>query len=99
MPASSAKKLIQETVLKGWLKRAGAHVAKEWNDTVGRALGTEAAELSRRGTALPRVHPIFPVRGLPEGLPQVGRMLSVGFLHDALYDECTSILHHGSQLA
>ena len=38
------KKLIQETVLKGWLKRAGAGAAKEWNDTVGKALGMEATQ-------------------------------------------------------
>src|SRR4030095_3997949 len=38
------KKLVQETVLKGWLKRAGADVAKEWNATVGRALGMEAKQ-------------------------------------------------------
>jgi len=38
------KKLMQETVLKGWLKRAGADVAKEWNATVGRALGMEATQ-------------------------------------------------------
>ena len=38
------KKLIQETVLKGWLKRAGADVAREWNDTVGKALGMEATQ-------------------------------------------------------
>jgi TRAP-type transport system periplasmic protein len=38
------KKLVQDTVLKGWLKRAGADVAKEWNDTVGKALGMEATQ-------------------------------------------------------
>ena len=38
------KKLIQDTVLKGWVKRAGADVAKEWNATVGRALGMEATQ-------------------------------------------------------
>jgi TRAP-type C4-dicarboxylate transport system substrate-binding protein len=38
------KKLIQETVLKGWLKRAGADAAREWNETVGKALGMEAAQ-------------------------------------------------------
>ena len=38
------KRLVQETVLKGWLKRAGADVAKEWNETVGRALGMEATQ-------------------------------------------------------
>jgi TRAP-type transport system periplasmic protein len=34
--------LMQETVLKGWAKRAGAASAKEWNDTVGKALGMQA---------------------------------------------------------
>ena len=38
------KKLMQDTVLKGWLKRAGADVAKEWNQTVGKALGMEATQ-------------------------------------------------------
>jgi len=38
------KKLVQDTVLKGWLKRAGADVAKEWNSTVGKALGMEATQ-------------------------------------------------------
>jgi len=38
------KKLVQETVVKGWLKRAGADAAKEWNATVGRALGMEATQ-------------------------------------------------------
>jgi len=38
------KKLVQESVLKGWLKRAGADVAKDWNATVGRALGLEATQ-------------------------------------------------------
>lgn len=38
------KKLVQETVLKGWLKRAGADAAKEWNDTVGKALGMTATQ-------------------------------------------------------
>ena len=36
------KKLMQETVLKGWVKRAGSAAAKEWTDTVGKALGMEA---------------------------------------------------------
>jgi hypothetical protein len=38
------KKLVQETVVKGWLKRAGADTAKEWNETVGKALGMEATQ-------------------------------------------------------
>ena len=36
------KKLMQETVLKGWAKRAGPAAAKEWTETVGKALGMEA---------------------------------------------------------
>jgi TRAP-type transport system periplasmic protein len=36
------KTLMQETVLKGWVKRAGPAAAKEWNATVGKALGMEA---------------------------------------------------------
>jgi hypothetical protein len=36
------KKLMQETVLKGWVKRAGPEAAKEWTATVGKALGMEA---------------------------------------------------------
>jgi TRAP-type C4-dicarboxylate transport system substrate-binding protein len=36
------KKLMQETVLKGWVKRAGAEAAKEWTATVGKTLGMEA---------------------------------------------------------
>jgi TRAP-type C4-dicarboxylate transport system substrate-binding protein len=38
------KKLIQETVLKGWLKRAGVDAAREWNETVGKALGMTATQ-------------------------------------------------------
>jgi hypothetical protein len=29
-------------VLAGWAKRCGAACAKEWNDTVGKALGLNA---------------------------------------------------------
>jgi TRAP-type C4-dicarboxylate transport system substrate-binding protein len=36
------KTLMQNTVLKGWAKRAGPEAAKEWTDTVGKALGMEA---------------------------------------------------------
>ena len=36
------KKLMQETVLKGWVKRAGPAAAREWNATVGKSLGMEA---------------------------------------------------------
>lgn len=38
------KKLVQESVLTGWVKRAGPDAAKEWNNTVGRALGMEASQ-------------------------------------------------------
>jgi hypothetical protein len=38
------RKMMQETVLPGWLKRAGPNVAKEWNDTVGKALGLVATQ-------------------------------------------------------
>lgn len=37
------KTLVQESVLKGWVKRAGPDAAKEWNETVGKALGMVAA--------------------------------------------------------
>ena len=43
-PEQRFKKLVQDTVVKGWIKRAGAEVAKEWNATVGRALGMEATQ-------------------------------------------------------
>lgn len=36
------KTLVQESVLKGFVKRAGPDAAKEWNATVGKALGMEA---------------------------------------------------------
>lgn len=38
------KTLVQESVLKGWVKRAGPDAAKEWNGTVGKALGMEATQ-------------------------------------------------------
>ncbi len=38
------KTLVQDTVLKGWVKRAGPDAAKEWNATVGKALGMEASQ-------------------------------------------------------
>jgi TRAP-type transport system periplasmic protein len=38
------KTLVQDSVLKGWVKRAGPDAAKEWNGTVGRALGMEATQ-------------------------------------------------------
>jgi hypothetical protein len=34
---------MQETVLKGWVKRAGAEAAKEWIATVGKVLDMEAS--------------------------------------------------------
>ena len=47
VPVSSAdqqrfKELVQNSVLKGWVKRAGPDAAKEWNSTVGKALGMSA---------------------------------------------------------
>jgi hypothetical protein len=36
------KTLMQDAVLKGWVRRAGALAAQEWNETVGKALGMEA---------------------------------------------------------
>jgi len=36
------KTLMQESVLKGWSKRAGPAAAKEWTATVGKVLGMEA---------------------------------------------------------
>ena len=36
------KELVQNSVLKGWVKRAGPEAAKEWNATIGKALGMEA---------------------------------------------------------
>jgi TRAP-type transport system periplasmic protein len=35
------KKLMQETVLNSWAKRAGAEAGREWNATVGKVLGME----------------------------------------------------------
>ena len=32
-----------------WAKRAGPDAAKEWNGTVGKALGMEATQLPNRG--------------------------------------------------
>jgi hypothetical protein len=37
------KKLVEGAVLAGWSKRCGAECTKEWNDTVGNALGLKAA--------------------------------------------------------
>jgi TRAP-type transport system periplasmic protein len=40
--AATHKKLVEGAVLAGWAKRCGAECAKEWNDTVGKALGLKA---------------------------------------------------------
>ncbi len=36
------QKLVEGAVLAGWAKRCGAECAKEWNETVGKALGLKA---------------------------------------------------------
>lgn len=43
-PAEAAehKRLVESAVLAGWAKRCGAECAKEWNSTVGQALGLRA---------------------------------------------------------
>ena len=40
--AETHKKLVEGAVLAGWAKRCGAECAKEWNVTVGMALGLKA---------------------------------------------------------
>ena len=40
--AEAHKKLVEGAVLAGWAKRCGAECAKEWNETVGKALGLTA---------------------------------------------------------
>ena len=40
--AEQHKKLVEGAVLAGWAKRCGAECAKEWNGTVGKALGLQA---------------------------------------------------------
>lgn len=40
--AETHKKLVEGAVLAGWAKRCGPACAKEWNDTVGKALGLSA---------------------------------------------------------
>lgn len=40
--AETHKKLVEGAVLAGWSKRCGAECAKEWNETVGKALGLKA---------------------------------------------------------
>ena len=40
--AATHKKLVEGAVLAGWAKRCGGACAKEWNETVGKALGLTA---------------------------------------------------------
>jgi TRAP-type C4-dicarboxylate transport system substrate-binding protein len=40
--AETHKKLVEGAVLAGWAKRCGAECAKEWNETVGKALSLRA---------------------------------------------------------
>jgi TRAP-type C4-dicarboxylate transport system substrate-binding protein len=40
--AETHKKLVEGAVLAGWAKRCGAECTKEWNETVGKALGLKA---------------------------------------------------------
>ena len=40
--AEQHKKLVEGAVLAGWAKRCGAECAREWNNTVGKALGLQA---------------------------------------------------------
>jgi TRAP-type transport system periplasmic protein len=40
--ADTHKKLVEGAVLAGWAKRCGAECTKEWNETVGKALGLKA---------------------------------------------------------
>jgi TRAP-type C4-dicarboxylate transport system substrate-binding protein len=40
--AETHKKLVEGAVLAGWAKRCGAECAKEWNESVGKALGLKA---------------------------------------------------------
>lgn len=40
--AETHKKLVEGAVLANWAKRCGAECVKEWNDTVGKALGLKA---------------------------------------------------------
>jgi hypothetical protein len=40
--AATHKKLLETAVLAGWAKRCGGPCAKEWNETVGKALGLTA---------------------------------------------------------
>ncbi len=43
--AVTHKKLVEGAILAGWAKRCGGACAKEWNDTVGKALGLAAPTL------------------------------------------------------
>ena len=43
--ADAHKKLVEGGVLAGWAKRCGAECAREWNETVGKALGLRAPTL------------------------------------------------------
>jgi TRAP-type transport system periplasmic protein len=40
--AEQHKKLVEGAVLAGWAKRCGAECVREWNSTVGKALGLQA---------------------------------------------------------
>src|SRR6188768_530268 len=42
--AETHKKLVEGAVLAGWAKRCGAECAKEWNETVGKALNLKATQ-------------------------------------------------------
>ena len=44
--AALSKKILQETVLQQWANRCGADCVKEWNNTVGKALGVTAPKPS-----------------------------------------------------
>ena len=46
--AETHKKLVEGAVLAGWAKRCGAECAKEWNETVGKALGLNARRPTSR---------------------------------------------------
>jgi TRAP-type C4-dicarboxylate transport system substrate-binding protein len=38
------KAMMQDSVLKGWVDRAGSEAAAQWNETVGQVLGMTAGE-------------------------------------------------------
>jgi len=42
--AEAHKKLVEGAVLANWAKRCGAECAKEWNETVGKALNLKATQ-------------------------------------------------------